>query len=221
MSDQTGWKDAAVSLIVQLWLGFNLIWWETYIHIFISHLNFISANPLWINLRFACIFSLHCSFPCLLVRLYAKNYVFKKLQGTICFYKILHFWQAITLSHFFKKCYIYIIFRLYFFFMLRYIICLCCKIFGKQTHKIPPPTHNTLISARQWATGCWFPEVWNFLPVLILAVKQHTHFFLLPTQTILLPPKHCDLIPLSYCLFLWLKVRHTVHSVLQTLHTFK
>lgn len=57
-----------------------------------------------------------------------------------------------------------------------------------------PRTQNTLISARQWATGCWFPEVWKFLLPFGLAVKQHTHFFLLPTQSVLPPLEHWFLI---------------------------
>lgn len=48
--------------------------------------------------------------------------------------------------------------------------------------------------------GCWFPEVWKFLPPFSLCVKQHTHFFPLPTQSILPPPEHCNLVYFRYTL---------------------
>lgn len=79
------------------------------------------------------------------------------------------------------------------------------------------PTQNTIISARQWATGCWFPEVWKFLPLFSLAVKQHTYFFLLPTPSILPPPEHCHLIPPFWLIYSSFHLLWTLRTVLSML----
>ena len=74
-------------------------------------------------------------------------------------------------------------------------------------HFFPPHTQNPLISARQWTSACWVPEVWKFLAPFSLAVKKHTHFFLLPTQRSISPFNQTLA---SHSFPFWCKLRHSV-----------